>query len=739
MKQFLSILFLVLITLPVFSQVPLTINYQGVARDASGNPVINQTIGLQFKISNPANTSFYNETQSVTTNSLGLFSTKIGAINPLPTSGWNSLPCVLDISINVNSTGFLPLGTQTLASVPYALHALNASGLPTATVNGTTLRYNGSTNQWQSDTLLLNNGSRVGVGKRSVVQNNKFKSVADNVSDSAAIFGLHMSATDGYAGVRGFASGSSIPSSTLNATGIAGGHFVGYNFLGQGIGALAQGVSSSGNGIGVIGIGSSSGTAVGSNYAIGIYGSVDLNSAAVNKYAGVFDNGGVIIRDSLILGPGTNTGVAGDVLTRSSTGRARWQTPGAAGSGPFTSTANFIHAAPSFTTNRIVFGIPYPAGGFPFASRFTVVNSSVNGSDTAVIISQLNSTRPALYTEVKGTGYAISALQGHPSLSSYAGFFDGGVIVKGKNTLNNAYGLIVKDLASANLFAVRNDGRVGVGTLSPLETVQIESNSGIADLSIISNSISSIALGTPALHNRGVIRYDQSNNTLDIWSNNTPNRIFIDPNGFIGLKTTNTSGHDLNIFNPGTNTSIKFTNNSTSNLGMVIGQSNTASYLASYENTPFSFVNNTTTFMTAQTNGNVGIGVGNIPHVNSRLAIKDGHFQSQQTVAPTIVGNNNAVANFWNGSSTDVAGIIEIQINGSPLPGVQATVTFNKTYNSSPIVIITPMNNFYGARAVSSSDVFVTSSPSGFSINFNSAYPLANSTMYFNYIVIEGN
>ncbi|MDP1801998.1 MAG: hypothetical protein Q8L81_11640 [Bacteroidota bacterium] len=739
MRQFLSILLLALIALPVFSQVPTTINYQGIARDASGNPVANQTIGLQFKISNPANTSFHSETQSVTTNSLGLFSTKIGAVTPLPTTGWNSMPCILDVSIDVNSSGFVSLGSQTLASVPYALYTLNSGALPTATLNGTTLKYNAGTSQWQIDTLLLNNGSRVSVGKRNVVQNNKFKSVADNVSDSAAIFGLHTSATDGYAGVRGFASGSSLPSSTLNATGIAGGHFVGFNLLGQGIGALGQGISNSGNGIGVVGIGSSNGISIGSNYAIGLYGSVDLNSTAVNKYAGVFDNGGVIIRDSLILGPGTNVGVAGDVLTRSSTGRARWQAPGAVAAGPFTSSANYIHAAPSFTNNRIVFGLAYPTLGFPFQSRFTVVNGSANSSDTAVIISQLNSTRPALYAEVKGLGYAISALQGNTALGSYAGFFDGGVIIKGKNTLNNAYGLIVKDLSSANLFAVRNDGKVGVGTLSPAETVQIESNTGMSDLSIISNSISSIALGTPTLHNRGVIRYNHASNTMDIWTNNTPNRIFIDPSGYIGLKTNNTSGHDLNIFNPGNNTSIKFTNNFTSNLGLVIGQSNTVSYLASYENTPFNFVNNTTTFMTAQPNGNVGIGLGNVPSVNSRLAIKDGHFQTQQTVGPTIIGNNNAVATFWNGNSTDVAGIIEIQINASPLPGVQATVTFNKTYNSAPIVVITPMNNFYGAKAVALSDVFVTTSPSGFTINFNTAYPIPISTMYFNYIVIEGN
>ncbi len=593
MRQFLPILFLSLIALPVFSQVPLTINYQGVARDASGNPIANQTIGLQFKISNPANTSFHSETQSVATNSLGLFSTKIGAVTPLPTTGWNSLPCILDVSIDVNSSGFVSLGSQTLASVPYALYALNDGGLPTATVNGTTLRYNAGTSQWQSDTLLLNNGSRVSVGKRSVVQNNKFKSIADNVSDSAAIFGLHTSATDGYAGVRGFASGSSLPSSTLNATGIAGGHFVGFNFLGQGIGALGQGISNSGNGIGVVGIGSSSGTAVGSNYAIGLYGSVDLNSTAINKYAGVFDNGGVIIRDSLILGPSTNFGVAGDVLTRSSTGRARWQTPGAVGSGPFTNSANYIHAASSFTTNRIVFGVPYPAGGFPFLSRVTVVNNSVNVGDTSLSVYQFNSSKPAFYSEAKGSGFAISAKSPSVFPNAYAGFFDGGIITKGKNSANSAFSLLVKDVANTDLFSVRNDGNVGIGTINP--------------------------------------------------------------------------------------------------------------------------------------------------SVNSRLAIKDGHFQTQQTTGPTIIGNNNAIAAFWNGNSTDVAGIIEIQINASPLPGAQATVTFNQSYNSAPIVVITPMNNFYGAKAVALSDVFVTTSTSGFTINFNIAYPIPSSTMYFNYIVIEGN
>jgi hypothetical protein len=592
MNKFLHILLLALITLPVFSQVPNKINYQGVARNSIGNPIANQTIGLQFKISTSASSNFYTETQpSVQTNSLGLFATKIGEIIPLPLTGWENLPVILTVSIN-DGNGFTPLPTQTLASVPYALYALRSgNALPTGTLNGQTLFWDNFAlpPAWKIDNNLTNDGNHVGIGIIPAGLKNRLHVTTIDPNDSSVVFSVHLNATSKTAAFRGIASGSS-PSNSGNpfSTAIFGSQYFGINSgSGIAVGSYGQGLADS-LAIGLAGIATVTNS---TGKAIGLYASSPLPTG--DNFAAIFDKGKVLINDSLFFGSTANPGNFGDVLTRSSTGKVRWQTPGAVGSGPFTNSANYIHAASSFTTNRIVFGVPYPAGGFPFLSRVTVVNNSVNVGDTSLSVYQFNSSKPAFYSEAKGSGFAISAKSPSVFPNAYAGFFDGGIITKGKNSANSAFSLLVKDVVNTDLFSVRNDGNVGIGTINP--------------------------------------------------------------------------------------------------------------------------------------------------SVNSRLAIKDGHFQTQQTIGPTIIGNNNAVAAFWNGNSTDVAGIIEIQINASPLPGAQATVTFNKTYNTSPIVVITPMNNFYGAKAVALSDVFVTTSTSGFTINFNVAYPIPSCTMYFNYIVIEGN
>ncbi|MBL7911763.1 MAG: hypothetical protein JNJ41_11960 [Bacteroidia bacterium] len=477
MKRYFHILFFALIALPVFSQVPNKINYQGVARNASGNPIANQSIGLQFKISTSTNSNLYNETQpSVPTNSFGLFATKIGEINPLPLNGWEDLPVILTVSIN-DGSGFTPLATQTLASVPYALYALKAgNALPTGTVNGQTLYWDNFAlpPSWKIDNNLTNDGTHVGIGIIPAGLKNRLHVTTLDPNDSSVVFSVHLNATSKTAAARGIASGSS-PSNSGNpfSTAIFGSQYFGINSgPGVAVGSYGQGLGDS-LAIGLAGIATVTNS---TGRAIGLYASSPLPSG--DNFAAVFDKGKVFISDSLFLGSTANPGNFGDVLTRSSTGKVRWQAPGAAGSGPFTSSANYIHAAPSFTTNKIVFGVPYPAGGFPFQSRFTVVNSATNSSDTTVIISQLNGTKPALYTEVKGSGYAISAYQGNSSPSAYAGFFDGGLISKGKNSLPTAYSFLAKDGVNTDLFSVRNDGFVGIGTSSQTSKLTLVGTNG---------------------------------------------------------------------------------------------------------------------------------------------------------------------------------------------------------------------------------------------------------------------
>ena len=125
MAKFFTILFFALIVqISAQTSAPKFINYQGVARDASGTP-ITSVFDIQFTIKN-ATATVHNEFQNgIQPNALGLFSTIIGkAPNTLTVSAWDNGPFTLDVSINTGSS-FTLVGSQPIVSVPFSLFAGN--------------------------------------------------------------------------------------------------------------------------------------------------------------------------------------------------------------------------------------------------------------------------------------------------------------------------------------------------------------------------------------------------------------------------------------------------------------------------------------------------------------------------------------------------------------------------------------------------------------------------------------
>jgi hypothetical protein len=125
MAKFFTFLFFGLIVqISAQTSAPKFINYQGVARDASGTP-ITSVFDIQFTIKN-ATATVHNEFQNgIQPNALGLFSTIIGkAPNTLTVSAWDNGPFTLDVSINTGSS-FTLVGSQPLVSVPFSLFAGN--------------------------------------------------------------------------------------------------------------------------------------------------------------------------------------------------------------------------------------------------------------------------------------------------------------------------------------------------------------------------------------------------------------------------------------------------------------------------------------------------------------------------------------------------------------------------------------------------------------------------------------
>jgi hypothetical protein len=127
-----------------FAQAPNLLNYQGVARNAVGNPLPNQTINLRLSVRNLSATGavVYSETRPITTSLGGLFSVQIGSAGASSTTGtiggagWFSGDKYLQVEIDpASNNNFLHMGTVQLVSVPYAFSAGTSGNAATVTTN----------------------------------------------------------------------------------------------------------------------------------------------------------------------------------------------------------------------------------------------------------------------------------------------------------------------------------------------------------------------------------------------------------------------------------------------------------------------------------------------------------------------------------------------------------------------------------------------------------------------------
>ncbi len=133
MKHFFLFILINIVFFPtvLFAQTPQQINYQAVARDLAGNPMINAPLNLVFEIhqGTATGTVVYSETQTDTTNQFGLFTAAIGAgtvtFGNFSTINWGFSSFYLQVTVNGN----IMQATQ-LLSVPYALYANSSANGP---------------------------------------------------------------------------------------------------------------------------------------------------------------------------------------------------------------------------------------------------------------------------------------------------------------------------------------------------------------------------------------------------------------------------------------------------------------------------------------------------------------------------------------------------------------------------------------------------------------------------------
>ena len=212
------------------------------------------------------------------------------------------------------------------------------------------------------------------------------------------------------------------------------------------------------------------------------------------------------------------------------------------------------------------------------------------------------------------------------------------------------------------LLLATNGGNVGIGTVTPSGVFDVYADTGTTTTSSDINTLGAGTTGTITVGSttgiplRGTIVIDSEALTYSVRSATT---LTISTRGVLG--TT----------------------------GAAHANGSTVQYLE----TLVSKGTGTTPHTIVNSSGNMGIGTVS-PVTNARLAIKDGHIQSQQTTAPGIAAGAAAGTGptVSLSNATDVAGKVNVTTGTAAGTGLLATITFNKTYSTAPIVILTPAN-----------------------------------------------
>jgi hypothetical protein len=174
MKKLFTLLLIInfqLLIFDCFAQSPEKMNYQGVARDNTGNVLANDGISLRLTIrsGSVSGTIVYRETHSVTTNAFGLFNVQIGGgtvvTGTVAGIDWSANTYYVETELDpAGGSSYTSLGASQLVSVPYSLYAKksgNVSGttntVPKFTPNGSTL----------GNSRIVDNGYYVGIGNSS--------------------------------------------------------------------------------------------------------------------------------------------------------------------------------------------------------------------------------------------------------------------------------------------------------------------------------------------------------------------------------------------------------------------------------------------------------------------------------------------------------------------------------------------------------------------------------------------
>lgn len=742
MNKFL-VLFLVFFVRSVLAQSPQQISYQGVARNASGTLLSNSTIAVKFDIhqgSVSGNIIFSEAHQGSTgliTNSFGLFTTSIGSINNLSVVNWSAGPFFIEVSIDpLNGTDYNSVGTQQLMSVPYALYAEKAGNVtptPTLSINAPNVITNPS----------------AGIYSITIPSSTVYSAGQDISITSGTISNLAPDRIVTLTGTGATTITGSYPTFTVSSTIPPG--------------SVTPTI-----------------TGTGATTVTGTYPSLTINTPVAQTYtagSGIGISGGIItntspavtptlsvVGNSISITPGNTQLLPDYSLTPGNTNLTVNQTGTAYTLTPVTPTLNV--SGGSIT------------GAYPSQTLTIPTSSTTLVPGNNITLNQSGST----YTITSGS----ITYTGTPGNVSVTGTV---INLEPTGVITSTYGAAATN--AVPVFSVDVYGRLSAaGQYTPVISGDVSGSVNTATVS----KLRGISISTVVPTANQVLQYDGTSWLPSTFSGNAwglNGNAGTDAYSFIGttdnnkftLKTNNveraafTVGNHLNLFmgdnaNPGSvnlngnvSNSIQVLEVSTaslsagSSLDIIAGNSKTGT--ANAAGGTLNLVSGASTgnsgstidFATASPVGNGSarsnpdlkmrltesgqLLVGNTSNysANAKLVVLDGHIESTQTTAPSVTAIPLLVTASLGSTSTDVVGTITIStpLTGLLSAGNYARITFNKAYNSLPVVILTPTN----ANAAGIGMYVTGTTLTDFTVAFSQTAALLSSYT-FNYIILEG-
>ncbi len=773
MKKIYYILFVCLsLRLAAQTGAPKFINYQGLARDASGLPIQNQSVALGFTLTNGTSTPF-NESKNITTNAFGLFNTTIGSnANPINVD-FSSGNYSLIVSING-----IALAPQLLASVPYALNAPEplvtyTSGI--LTIGSTSVAISSGTNYQAGTGISIVSGSIINTAPSQSINLSPTSPLTVSASPPTYSLGLTPqiftaigggSVTSSYGGtfviptstssvLSGDANGASnnntvtalrgIPLSTLIPT---QGQNLTFNstqwvpstpLFSTAANAIFPSIISNGLAIGItsLNIGAT-------NYSVAFNGSQYLN--------GFMHHAGLTFTPSV-------AGVGGGRIYYDNATSKFMVSEGVSAFVPLLPNAIWTKVGssivPTTTVDNVGIGIATPLAKLHVNGQTRIDQTNV--FDGLLINHTGTAGSAASFTSVAGhglvassshsTSYGVYGINTNASPAGYAGYFDGGLLVKSKVGASTN-GFQVWNNASAILFNVQNNGNAGINAPAPsaklhvIENTTLNSTAGLFENTYTTTAVSSYGIRAYTSNSDAASAgvYGESKGSGNGVSGISSSTTFTNTAGVYGYALgTNSTNVSVQADAVNGNSMGMFINSfgAHSGIGLYIKRSGTGSGIgARIENI---VSGNTADAIFSRTEG-TGAAVHAVSSATNNasalsLLLENGHISTTGTSPTTIAAtaNSNGAITLTT-TSTDVAGRITINFGTGPFTaGQYANIQFVKNYVTPPIVVLTAAN-----VTAANQSVWVSSGTTGFQINYSAGTPItAGSPHIYNYYIIE--